>query len=117
MPRDPGQYRDPITIQKLKDGISPNEMGELNNVDDADWDDWFPCFAEVVVKGTRDFVRAGMAEADCTHLITVPFSDETKVVTANYYRVILDVTGEKIHITEAYRKDASNREMIILGVN
>lgn len=117
MPGNPGRYRDPITIQKLKAGVSPNEMGELSNVLDSDWDDYFPCFAEVVVKGTRDFVRAGMAEADCSHIVRVPFSDETKVVRASYYRIVLQVTGEKLHITDAYRKDASNRDMEILAVN
>ena len=113
----PGRYRDPITVQKLKASVTPNELGELSNIQEDDWDDYFPCFAEVILKGTRDFVRAGMAEADVTHIIRVPFSDETKVVTANYYRIVLQVTGEKLHITDAYRKDMSNREVEILAVN
>ncbi|MBS0205674.1 MAG: head-tail adaptor protein [Planctomycetes bacterium] len=111
------QYRDPITIQTLKDGVSPNEMGEAAVFDEANWQDYFPCFAEVIVKGTRDFVRAGMAEADITHIIRVPYSTETIAVKPLTYRVLLGVTGEKIHITEAYRRDASNREVEILGVN
>lgn len=114
---DPAKYRDPITIQRLKADSTPNELGEPNTVDNANWEDFFVCFAEVLVKGSRDFVRAGMAEADITHIVRVPFSDETKVVTATNYRIILQVTGEKLHLTDAYRRDATNYEMEILGVN
>lgn len=111
------KMRDPITIQHLKAGISPNEMGEANVVDDANWEDYFPCFGEVVVKGTRDFVRAGMAEADITHIVRVPYSTETMAVRPTTYRLILVSTGEVLHITESYRRDGTNREVEILGVN
>jgi head-tail adaptor len=113
----PGRYRDPITIQRLKADVSPNEMGELSNIADSDWDDYFPCMAEVILKGSRDFVRAGMQEADITHIVRVPFSTETLAVTYNRYRILLQVTGETLHIKEAYRRDQTNREIEILAVN
>jgi hypothetical protein len=109
--------RDPITIQQLDPTKTPNALGEPDVVDDTHWINYFPCFAEVLVKGTRDFVRAGMAEADCSHIVRVPWSSETSVVTATNFRIVLQVTGEKLHITDAYRKDQTTREMEILCVN
>jgi SPP1 family predicted phage head-tail adaptor len=106
-----GQRRDPITIQKLK--TEQNQLGEMEVEDEAKWIDYFPCFAEVLVKGQREFVRAGIIDADVSHLVRVPYSSETIAVTSKM-RIVLHVTGEKLHVMDAYRRNATNREVEIL---
>lgn len=101
---------DPITVQKLSRTL--NELtGELS-VDT--WEDFFPCFAEVLVKGQREFTRAGIVNADVSHIVRVPRSDETDQIKQNEFRIILHDTAEILQIETAFRRDASGREIEML---
>lgn len=107
------QYRDPITIQNLKTSASPNQLGEPAVDQDANYETYFECFGEVIVKGSREFTKAGIVNADVSHLIRVPFSTETLAVT-HEHRIVLEATAEKLHVEDAYRRDSGNREVEIL---
>lgn len=109
-------YRDPITIQRLKPSETPNDLGEPAVEDEANWEDVFPCFAEVITKGQREFIKAGIMDADVSHLVRVPRSNETTSLDSNM-RILLLATGEKLHIESSYRRDATNREIEILCRN
>lgn len=110
------QYRDPITIIRLNPDNSPNALGEPATDDATAWQTYFACFGEVIVKGQREFTRAGITDADVSHLIRVPLSKEMLAIDSNM-RIILGATHETLHIEDAYRRDASNREVEILCRN
>lgn len=75
------KYREPITIEKVKAEATANSLGELDLEDDANWETHFECFAEVHPKGTREFTRAGILDADVAHRILVRRSSETEAIT------------------------------------
>lgn len=110
------QYRDPIVIQSLVPAANPNALGEKPVEDDDNWQTYFACFGEVVTKGTREFTRAGIVDADISHLIRVPWSKETLAVTSDM-RIQLQATGEVLHVEDAYRRDPSNRQIEIMCRN
>ena len=106
--------RDPITIQRLKSSASIDPAtGEMAVESESNWEDYLPCFGEVLVKGQREFTRAGIVDADVSHLVRIPLSIETAAITSQM-RIFLCVTGEYLHIMDAYRRDASNRETEVL---
>ena len=105
------QRRDPITVQRLI--VDVNRLGEMDVEDESNWETYFPCFAEVLVKGQREFTKAGIVDADVSHLVRVPLSRETLAINSKM-RIQLHATGETIHVEDAYRRDATNREIEIL---
>ena len=108
-----GKRRDPITVQQLAVAATPNVLGEMAVESEANWEDYLTGFAEVIFKGQREFARAGIVDADVSHLVRLPFSTEALAINSNM-RILLEVTGEYLHIEAAYRRDASNREVEIL---
>ena len=107
------EYREPITIQRLKTSATPNALGESNVVGDENWEEYFFCWGALSVKGTREFTRAGILNADVSHLIIVPRSEETAAVNSEM-RLLMEETGEILAIEEVYRRDSTNHEMVFL---
>ena len=107
--------RDPIVVERLATCTDP-ATGELAVEQESNWQPYFPCFAEVITKGQREFAKAGVLNADVSHLVRVPWSTETLAITSEM-RIILQATGETLKIEDAYRRDASNREIEILCRN
>ena len=106
--------RDPITFQRLKSAASIDPAtGEMAVESESNWATCFVCFGDGLVKGQREFTRAGIVDADVSHLIRVPISAETAATTSQM-RILLEATLEYLHVMEAYRRDSSNREMEIL---
>ena len=65
------------------------------------------------MKGQREFTRAGIINADVSHLVRIPLCTEALAVDGNM-RMVLQATGEILHIEEAYRRAAENREVEML---
>ncbi|WP_010584445.1 head-tail adaptor protein [Schlesneria paludicola] len=105
--------RDPIVVQRLKQDATPNVLGEMAVESPDNWETYLVGFAEVIFKGQREFTRAGIVDADVSHLVRLPFSSEALAITSEM-RLLLEVTGELLHIEAAYRRDASNREVEML---
>jgi head-tail adaptor len=103
------KYRDALTIQKLATPVDP-ATGEQAVESESNWLEYFTCFGEVIVKGTREFIRAGIVDADVSHIIRVPRSNETDGINANM-RIILIDTEETLHIMDTYRKDSASRQI------
>ena len=81
--------RDPITIQRLKSSASIEPAtGEMAVESESKWEDYLPCFGEVLVKGQREFTRAGIVDADVSHLVRIPLSVETAAITSQTIRGI-----------------------------
>ena len=75
------KYRDALTIQSLVTPVDP-ATGEQAVESESNWQDYFPCFGEVIVKGTREFIRAGIVDADVSHIIRVPGQPRRTASTA-----------------------------------
>ena len=107
-----GNRRDAFIFQTL---ITPTDpaTGELAVESEANWQDYFTCFGHIIVKGTRDFVRAGIADADVSHIIQVPRSTETDAIDSTF-RVYFVDREKYLHVMDAYRKDQASREIEIL---
>jgi head-tail adaptor len=102
--------RDALTVQRLKTAAAIDPAtGEMAVESEDNWEDYFVCFGEVIVKGQREFTRAGIIDADVSHIIRVPRSRETDAINSQF-RVVLEDTGNVLHIMDAYRRDASSRE-------
>ena len=106
------KYRDALTIQSLATPVDP-ATGEQAVESESNWRDYFPCFGEVIVKGTREFTRSGIVDADVSHIIRVPRSNETDAVNSQMRIIILD-TGEVLHVMDKYRRDQSSRQIEII---
>jgi head-tail adaptor len=106
--------RDPITVQRLKSSATNDPAtGEMAVENESNWEDFLVTFGEVLVKGQREFTRAGIVDADVSHLVRIPLSTETAAITSQM-RIFLHTTGEHLHVMEAYRRDTSNRETEVI---
>lgn len=77
-----------ITLQKnqtVVDGIG-------NHIDE--WTDYFSCYATVSDKSGDEELAAGQTKVNERMDFTIRYSSETKVVTADEYRIIL---GDRIY--------------------
>ena len=108
-----GKYRDLITVERITETNDPL-TGERSVEDQDNWDVYLNCFAEVIVKGQKEFTRAGIPDADMSHIVRVPRSIETDLINSEQFRIILQDTGEVLKISDAYRANAASRQIEML---
>lgn len=74
-------FRERIDIQELAEAVRENELGEVDRALDENWETYFECWAEINPRGTKEFTRAGILDADVSHQLLVRRSSETEAIT------------------------------------
>lgn len=78
----PGKYRERITIERPVADAFRDEFGHINPASSASWETLLPCWAEVLISGSREFQRIGITRADVTHAIRIRHSTVALTITA-----------------------------------
>lgn len=104
------KYRESIVIEKVKVTALSNAHGELDLDDDDNWETHFACFASLNPKGTREFTRAGILDADVAHQIRVPRGTLTEAINGD---MRIRWNGAKLGILAAFPAGQDHREIEI----
>jgi len=104
------KYNEPIVIERLHESVDLNDLGEVEFNDDDNWEPYFECFAAVFPRGTREFTRAGIVDADIEQMIDVPRCEETEGLTA---RMRILWNEAKLLVIAAFPKATDRREIEI----
>ena len=102
------KYREPIVIENVKPSALLNAHGELDLEDDANWETYFSCFAIVHPKGAKEFIRAGILDADVAHQIKVPRGTDTEGITSE---MRIRWNGAKLGILAAFPSGETHRQI------
>ena len=103
-------YRESIEIQKPVEAVKRNDLGETDLANADQWETHFECCAEINPRGTREFYRAGILDADVAHQILVRRSSETEAITGEM-RLIWN--GATLDIVAAFPRGTDRRQIEI----
>jgi len=104
-------YSERITIQKIVASPTLNTLQEVDLEDDDNWETHFQCFARIIPRGTKEFTRAGVVDADVSHRIQVIRSSETEAITSE---MRISWGSLKLSILAAFPHEEDRREIEML---
>lgn len=79
-----GNYRELITIQKPVANPVLDDAGHWDPANADNWEDHGTAWADIQVRGSRDFYRAGIVDDEVDFLIKVRHSSSMATVLGSY---------------------------------
>lgn len=76
------KYNERITVQCLKAAV-PDASGHVVQSDPTNWITFYPCWANIVPAGSREFFRGQQVAADITHQVTIRFCQKAALVATD----------------------------------
>lgn len=75
------QLRNVIAIEQLREALTPDAAGHIDESDDENWECYCQAAAKIVPVGSREFFGADQVQANVTHQITVRHCSEAEAIT------------------------------------
>lgn len=97
-----GDYRERITIEKIKDNPQADAHGETDLTDDSNWETYATRFSSIQTKGGREFWKVDKVDADVNFLIRVQHDKRTAEITP---RMRIRLGKRTINIAAVYDVD------------
>lgn len=89
---DPGKYTKRITVQKVKDDVAISDSGEVNTIDDDQWENVVERWASVGPITGRETWLVNHADAEISHEVKMRYLEGM----TSRYRILFQ--GRKLNI-------------------
>lgn len=107
-------YRELITIQKPVANPALDDAGHWDPANAENWEDHGTAWADIQVRGSKDFYRAGIVSDEVDHLIKVRYCTLAASVLGSYR--VKRADGSFVALTgPAYDADNCRRELWMQG--
>lgn len=95
-----GKYRTRVQIRRLKSSLTPDAAGQINETTAANWETYIKRWAEIITKGSREFLVGDQQNAQITHLVRVRSDSDTRAALTG---MRLEFDGRILSIAEPPR--------------
>lgn len=110
--RPSGQYRIPITIQRVKSAAATDANGEIDLSLDSNWETYAKLRARVQTRTGREFTNQDQQEAHVTHRPVVPWSPTAEAIQPEMRLRMTTKSGVKVlNIAAVYNVDQMSDEV------
>lgn len=103
-----------VVVQKLKNNLTPNASGHIDETDDSNWTTAGTEWVEFITRGSKEFFRGEEVAADITHQITMRWSRQAATYTTDMRMKM----GDRVfHIAEPPRNVDEGDEWLKFAAN